>query len=57
MVNLMEHDSHKYRWQALEFKHSREVFEPGTILSVVDFVENYIVSPQKEIQSEYYHSD
>ena len=29
----------------------------GTILSVVDFAENYMFSPQKEIQSEYYHSD
>jgi len=49
--------SHRSRWQALEFKHSREVFQPGTILSVVDFAENYTFAPQKEIQSEYYHSD
>ena len=45
------------RWQYLEFKHSCEVFEPDTILSVVEFAENYTFSPQKEIQSEYYHVD
>ena len=49
--------SHRSRWQASRFKQSREVFEPGTILSVVDFAENYTFAPQKEIQSEYYHSD
>ena len=49
--------SHSSRWQALEFKHSREVFEPGTILSVVEFAKNYAFAPQREIQSEYYHSD
>ena len=48
--------SHGSRWQALEFKHSREFFEPGTILSVVEFAENYTFAPQREIQSEYYHS-
>ena len=49
--------SHRYSWKALEFKHSREVFEPRTILSVVEFVENYTFSPQREIQSDYYHSN
>ena len=33
------------------------MFPPGTILSVVDFAENYTFAAQKEIQSEYYHSD
>ena len=33
------------------------MFPKGKILSVVDFAENYTFSPQKEIQSEYYHSD
>ena len=33
------------------------MFPKGTILSVVDFAENYTFSPQKEIQSEYYHLD
>ena len=36
---------HRSRWKALEFKHSHEVFEPGTILSVVDFAENYTFAP------------
>jgi hypothetical protein len=49
--------SHRARWQDLQFKQSREVFPPGTILSVVDFAENYTFAAQKEIQSEYYHSD
>jgi hypothetical protein len=49
--------SHRARWKDLQFKQSREVFPPGTILSVVDFAENYTFTAQKEIQSEYYHSD
>ena len=31
-------------------------FEKGTILSIIDFSENYTSTPQKEIP-EYYHSD
>jgi hypothetical protein len=49
--------SHRDRWKDLQFKESREVFPPGTILSVVDFAENYTLAAQKEIQSEYYHSN
>ena len=49
--------SHRFRWQDLEFKHSREVFEPGKILSVVEFAENYTFDPQRETQSQYYHSN
>ena len=37
--------SHRPRWQAFEFKHSREVLELGTILSVVDLAENYKFAP------------
>ena len=44
------------RWRDLEFRHSHEVFETRTILSVVNFTENYTFAPQREIQSEYYHS-
>ena len=36
---------HSSRWQDLEFKHSREVFEPGTVLLVVEFAENYTLAP------------
>ena len=49
--------SHRARWQELQFKKYREFFPPGTILSIVYFAENYAFFPQKEIQSEYYHSD
>ena len=34
----------------------RDTFPHGTILSVVDFAENYTLQPQNEIQSQYYHS-
>ena len=43
--------------QDLQFKHSHKIFPAGTILSVVDFAENYTFAAQKEIQSEYYHFD
>ena len=33
------------------------MFPKGTILLVVDFIENYKFIPQKEIQCEYYHLD
>ena len=49
--------SHRAWWQDLQIKHSREIFPAGTILSVVDFAENYTFATQKEIQSEYYHSN
>jgi hypothetical protein len=49
--------SHRARWQDLQFKKSHEIFPPGTILSIVDFAENYTFVAQNEIQSEYYHSD
>ena len=55
IYNYTKH-SHRERWQYLQFKHSREIFPTGTILSVVDFAENYTFVAQKEIQSEYYHS-
>jgi hypothetical protein len=49
--------SHRDRWKDIQFKQSCEVFPPGTILSIVVFAENYTFAAQKEIQSEYYHSD
>jgi hypothetical protein len=39
--------SHRAQWQDLQFKQSHEVFPPGTILSVVDFAENYTFAAQK----------
>ena len=49
--------SHMSTWQALEVKHYRAIFEPRTILSVVDFAKKYTFPQQREIQSEYYHSN
>ncbi len=48
---------HWSTWKDLEFKHSCEVFEPCTILSVMDIAKNYTFYPQREIQIEYYHSN
>jgi hypothetical protein len=39
--------SHRDRCKDLQFKQSREVFPPGTILYVVDFAENYTFVAQK----------
>ena len=38
-------------------KHSHEIFLAETTLSEVDFAENYTFVAQKDIQSEYYHSN
>ena len=43
------------RWQDEQFRICRDTFPLGTILSVVDFTENYTLQPQNEIQSQYYH--
>ena len=48
---------HVARWQDEKFRAYRDTFSIGTILSVVDFAENYTLQPHKEIQSQYYHSD
>ena len=37
--------SHRAQWKDLQFKKSREVFPPGTILSVIDFAKNYTFVP------------
>ena len=44
-------------WQDDQFKICRDTFPLRTILSVVDFAENYTLQPQNVIQSQYYHSD
>ena len=51
------HHVHLARWQDEKFRICRDTFPHGTILSVVDFAENYTLQPQNEIQSQYYHSD
>ena len=48
---------HLARWQDEKFRVCRDTFPRGTILSVVDFAENYTLQPQNEIQSQYYHSE
>ena len=42
---------HVARWQDAHFRICRDTFHVGTILSVIDFVENYTLQPQNEIQS------
>ena len=48
---------HMAQWQDEQFKLCRDTFPLETILSVVDFAENYSLKPQTEIQSQYYHSE
>ena len=48
---------HVARWQDEQFRSCRDKFPIGTILSVIDFAENYTLQPQNEIQIQYYHSD
>ena len=55
-LNIYIKHSHTTQWHNLQFKQSRDVFPKETILSIVDFAENYTFTLQKEIQSEYYHS-
>ena len=44
-------------WQDEQFIICRYTFPLGTILSVVEFAENYILQTQNETQSQYYHSE
>ena len=44
-------------WQHEKFRICRDTFPLGTILSVVEFAQNYTLQPQNEIQSQYYHSE
>ena len=43
-------------WEYEQFRICQDTFPLRTILSVVDFAENYTLQPQNEIQSQYYHS-
>lgn len=51
----VKHSQHA-RWIDNEFHQCRNTFTYGTILSVVDFAENYTLAPQEKIQSQYYNS-
>ena len=45
------------RWKYEQFRICWDTFPLRTILSVVEFVENYTLQPKNEIQSQYYHSE
>lgn len=49
--------THIYKWKDHQFRSALDTFPIGTSISVVDFLENYILAAQTEIQSEYYFSD
>lgn len=46
-----ERHSHRSQWLDQQFKMCKETFPIGTIISVVDFAENYTLQPQNETQS------
>ena len=43
--------SHRSQWLDQKFRMCKETFLIGTIISVVDFDENYTLQPQNETQS------
>ena len=45
------------RWEYEQFRICRDTFPLETILSMVEFAENYTLQPKNEIQSQYYHSE
>ena len=45
------------RWKDKQSRICRDTFPIRTILSVVEFAENYTLQPQNEIQIQYYHSE
>ncbi|XP_057867281.2 uncharacterized protein LOC131074642 [Cryptomeria japonica] len=48
--------THRARWLDEQFKLCKDTFPLDTIVSVIDFAENYALKLQNEIQSMYYHS-
>jgi hypothetical protein len=48
--------SHRSQWLDQQFRMCKDTFPIGTIISVVDFVENYTLQPQNETQAQYYNS-
>jgi len=48
--------SHRSQWLDQQFRMCKDTFPIGTIISVVDFAENYTLQPQNETQSQYYNS-
>ena len=47
--------SQYYRWLDGQFHICKNKFPIGTILSVVDFAENYTLASQEEVQPQYYN--
>ena len=52
LINPHIQHCHGARWQAKQFRDSKNCFPPGCILSVVDFSENYTFAPQIELQEQ-----
>ena len=48
--------THRARWLDLQFKLCKDTFPLDTIVSVVDFTENYTLQPRNEVQEKYYTS-
>ena len=47
---------HRDRWLDFQFNLCKDTFPLDTIVLVVDFVENYTLQPQNEVQEKYYSS-
>ena len=48
--------THRAQWLDLQFKLYKDMFPLDTIVLVVDFIENYTLQPQNEVQAKYYTS-
>ena len=48
--------THKAQWLDLQFNFSKDTFPLDVIVSVVEFIENYTLQPQNEVQAKYYTS-
>ena len=55
---IYEYARHTHRawWLDLQFKLCKDTFPLDTIVLVVDFIENYTLQPQNEVQEKYYTS-
>lgn len=53
LKTFVQHD-HTAKWQAMQRKKCLETFEPGTIVFVMDFSENFTIPYPREPQSIFY---
>jgi hypothetical protein len=51
-----ERNTYRAQWLDLQFNLCKDTFPLDTIISVVDFIENYTLQPQNEVQPKYYTS-